>query len=173
MDKQERMKAAFSCFCAYMDGEGLQYDAETSDEKHKCISLRFVGNGFPMDAVFVFEEEAERIFVYGKLPFTPRKEKVGELLLAVSFINQIVAVGTFCVDPKGGVCNFESNEALAGVSGFEPAYAERVIVSVFSAIEKFGAQLAAVNDGTLGADDVVKADEETGAEENAEGEDEA
>lgn len=165
MDKHERMDAAFRCFCDYMDGEGLKYKAETKEGEDKRLLLGFMGDDRPLDAVFVFETEAERIYIGSLLPLTCKKEREDEMLLAVLHANQLVAVGTFCVDTENGHISFESNETVAGVGAFEPDYAARVIVSVFTVIKQFCGQFAAVNDGTLSASEITAESDEADGEE--------
>ncbi|MDE7395710.1 MAG: hypothetical protein K2M95_06305 [Clostridiales bacterium] len=165
MDKHERIDAAFRCFCDYMDGEGLKYKAETKEGEDKRLLLGFMGDDRPLDAVFVFETEAERIYIGSLLPLKSRKETEDELLLAVLHANQLVAIGSFVLDTENGHISFESNETIAGVGAFEREYAERVIVSVFTVVKQFCGQFAAVIDGTLSASDITAESAEADGEE--------
>ena len=153
------MDAAYRCFCEFLDGEGLAYQAE-NEEGDRRIYLGFSSNELPLHAVFVFETKAQRIYVGSLLPVTAKEETLDELIMAVLRVNQVVAVGAFCVNPESGACTFESNETLVGVDGFSTDYAARVIASTFTVLKQFGGQLAAVADGTLAADEI-----ETGASE--------
>lgn len=164
MDKQERIDAAFRCFCDYMDGEGLKYEAQTKEGEDKRLLLSFMDDEQPMDAVFVFEKDAERIYIGSVFPFTFGEERLDDMLLAALCINRIVAVGSFCVDTKNRRCSFESNETVAGVGCFASEYAERIIVTVFSVLKRFGGQLAAVARGALAADDIDVGSHEEEAE---------
>ena len=160
MNKQERMDAAFQCFCTYLDSEGLKYQTECEEGDDKRIYLGFDVGSVALKAVFVFQTEAERIYVGSPLPIKFNKDTVDEMVLAALRVNQIAAVGVFCVDRKGA-CIYESNEAIAGVNVFEPAYAERVIGSTFTVIQKFHGALAAVASGAVTAEGIaLKASEE-------------
>ena len=153
MNEQERMDAAFRCFCEFLDGEGLNYQAETNEGEDKRILMGFSDNELPLRAVFAFEAAASRIYIGSLLPFTATAERADELLMAVLRVNQIVAVGTFCVTEEGEV-TFESNETLAGVGGISTEYPARVIGSTFAALERYGGQLAAVARGESMATDI-------------------
>lgn len=161
MDKQERMDAAFRCFCEFLDGEGLQYQAETNEGEDKRILLGFSGDALPLRAVFAFEVAASRIYVGSLLPFAATAETADELMMAVLRVNQIVAVGTFCVNDENEV-TFESNEILTGVGSISTDYPARVIGSTFAALEGYGGQLAAVARGESGAADIKFMGEEEG-----------
>lgn len=146
MTKKERAEAVFKCFCNYLDSENLKYQ---KDEEKRTIVLQMTGEDFPMTTLFAVEEEAERTFIYSKMPFEIQKEKLVDIVMAVNYINQVLAIGTFCVDVNDLTCSFESNEIFTGLSGFSAAYAERVIMVAFSAIEKYNDKLFAVNKGLM------------------------
>ena len=78
-----------------------------------------------------------------------QKEKAVDLVMAATYINQTLAIGTFCVDTDEKYCSFESNELFTGLHGFSREYAERVILSAFSAIEQYNDKLFAVNSGLM------------------------
>ncbi len=146
MTKKERADAVFSCFCAYLDGKNYKYG---KDESERSIVLQLTGEDFPMTVLFKVEEENERTFVFSKIPFEVQKEKLVDLVMATTYINQVLAVGTFCVDLDNDYCSYESNEIFTGLSGFGEAYAEQVILSAFSAIEKYNDKLFAINKGLM------------------------
>lgn len=146
MTKAERADAVYKCLCDFLDGKNFKYGKEEGD---RAIILQITGEDFPMTALFKVEEENERTFIFSKIPFEVQKEKLVDMVLATTYINQVLAVGTFCVDFDNYYCSFESNEVYTGLSGFSPAYAERVIVSAFSAIEKYNDKLFAINKGLM------------------------
>lgn len=146
MTKRERADAVYKCFCGFLDGKGYKYRADVSE---RSIILQFSGEDFPMTALFRVEEENERVFVYSKLPFEMQRSKHVDLVMATTYINQVLPIGTFCVDADERACSFESCEVYAGLSGFSAEYAERVIMSAFSAIEKYNDKLFAVNKGLM------------------------
>lgn len=146
MTKQERADAVFKCFCDYLDSEKLKYQ---KDEGERSIILQLTGEDFPMTTLFHVEDEAERTFVFSKMPFEIQKEKLVDLVMAVNYINQVLAIGTFCVDLDKMYCSFESNEIFTGLEGFNAEYAERVIMVAFSAIEKYNDKLFAINKGLM------------------------
>ena len=163
MDKHERMEAVYRCFCAFLDGEGLHYQKEENEGEDKRIYLGFASEALPLHALFAFEEEASRIYVGSLLPAEAGAERADELVRAVLRINQVVAVGTFCVNEESGACTFESHETVAGVNAFSDDYPARVIGSTFAALKQYGGQLVEVARGTRTADEIV-----TGVEEDDE-----
>lgn len=144
MTKTERADAVYSCYCAYLDGKGLTYKR---DDAERTILLKMTGDDFPITLLLRVEEENERTFVFGKLPFDLAREKRVDLIMATTYVNQVLAVGTYCVD--GESVSYESNEIYAGLHGFSPAYAERVIGGALSAIDAFNDKLFAVNKGLM------------------------
>lgn len=146
MTKKERADAVFKCYCDFLDGENLKYQ---KDESERTVILQLTGEDFPMTTMFHVEEEQERTFIFSKMPFEIQKEKLVDIVMAVNYINQVLAIGTFCVDMNNLYCSFESNEIFTGLSGFSKAYAERVIMVAFSAIEKYNDKLFAINKGLM------------------------
>ncbi len=146
MTKTERADEVYRCLCEYLDGKNLKY---RQDAAERSILLQLTGEDFPMTTLFRVEEENERIFVFSKLPFEVQKEKAVDLVMAATYINQTLAIGTFCVDTDEKYCSFESNELFTGLHGFSREYAERVILSAFSAIEQYNDKLFAVNSGLM------------------------
>ena len=150
MTKKERADAVFKCYCDFLEGENLKYQ---KDEEERTIILQLTGDDFPITTMFHVEEEEERTFVFSKMPFEIAKDKLVDLVMAVNYVNQVLAVGTFCVDMNQLYCSFESNEVYAGLSGFSAAYAERVIMVAFSAIEQYNDKLFAINKGLMSVKD--------------------
>lgn len=146
MTKKERADAVFACFCAFLDAKQFKYQ---KDETERSIILQLTGEDFPMTTLFKVEEEHERMFIFSKIPFELQKDKAVDLVMATTYINQVLAVGTFCVDLDNGYCSFESNEIFTGLEGFDAAYAERVVMSAFSAVEKYNDKLFAINKGLM------------------------
>ena len=146
MTKKERADAVYKCYCDFLDSKGFKYQ---SDNSERSIILQITGEDFPMTTLFKVEEEHERTFIFSKIPFEANKDKIPDLIMATTLINQILAVGAFCVDTDNLYCSYESNEIFTGLSGFNPDYAERVIISAFSAIEKYNDKLFAINKGLL------------------------
>ena len=146
MTAAERADSVFGCYCEYLDGKGLRYKKDADERK---ILLQMTGANLPVTLLLSVEEDNERTFVFAKLPFDVSREKRVDLAMAVTYINAVLATGTFCVDADGGYVSYESNELYTGLHGFTAAYAERVIVSAFSAVDMFNDQLFAVNKGLL------------------------
>ena len=146
MTKKERADAVYKCLCDYMRGEGYKYQA---DEANRTVALQLTGADFPMLTTFKVEEEPERTFVYSKMPFEVQKERVVDMVMATTYVNQLLAIGTFCVDIENCVCSFESNESYVGLHGFNKEWAERVVMSAFAAIEKYNDKLYDVNRGYI------------------------
>ena len=153
MTKRERADAVFKCYCDFLDGKNFKYQR---DESERSIILQITGEDFPMTTLFKVEEEHERTFVFSKIPFEAQKEKLTDLIMATTFINQVLAIGAFCVDTENLYCSFESNEIYTGLEGFNAEYAERVIISAFSAIEKYNDKLFAINKGLMTVRDFSK-----------------
>ena len=153
MTKRERADAVFKCYCDFLDGKNFKYQR---DESERSIILQITGEDFPMTTLFKVEEEHERTFVFSKIPFEAQKEKLTDLIMATTFINQVLAIGAFCVDTENLYCSFESNEIYTGFGGFNAEYAERVIISAFSAIEKYNDKLFAINKGLMTVRDFSK-----------------
>ena len=105
MTKRERADAVFKCYCDFLDGKNFKYQR---DESERSIILQITGEDFPMTTLFKVEEEHERTFVFSKIPFEAQKEKLTDLIMATTFINQVLAIGAFCVDTENLYCSFES-----------------------------------------------------------------
>lgn len=146
MQTAERADAVYACLCSYLDGKGYAYQ---KDETERTVWIEITGEDFPIVTLFRVEEEHERLFVFGKIPFAVKKEKAVDLVMAVTYINQVVAHGAFCVDAERGYCSYEVSELYAGVSGFSERYAERVVQSALSTADTYNEKLFAVNKGLL------------------------
>ena len=146
MTEKERAEKVFECFCGYLDGKGLKYK---KDDFERSIILQITGEDFPITMLVKVEEENGRTFIFSKIPFEIRKEKLADIVLATTYINQVLAIGVFCVDLNDYYCSFESNEIFAGLDGFNFDYAERVIVGALSAVEKYNDMLFDINKGLM------------------------
>lgn len=146
MTAKERADAVYACFCGWLDGQGYRYGR---DDGERSLALKLAGKEFPVALQLHVDEENERTFVFCKLPFDLRKEKEVDLVMATTYVNQVMDAGAFCVNAEGGYCSWEKNELFAGLSEFTRPYAERVVVSAFSAVEQYGDKLFAVNKGLL------------------------
>lgn len=145
MTNKERAGEALAAIESFLVKSDLKF---YNDAESGRLILTITGESFPITVLF-FADESERIATYCKLPFIVPKEKMIDMVMAINYLNLNVGVGKFCLDTDEGFLSFESYEIIAGLSGFNAAYAETLVLTAFTVIDKYVDRLFAVSKGAL------------------------
>ena len=85
-------KRNYDMLCSTLDAHEFSYE---KDEEKLIVQLTVHGDDIPMDMLIFINPERELITLYSRLPFTVAPERVMDMALATSLINDHLPNGSF------------------------------------------------------------------------------
>lgn len=155
MNEQEKMRNAketYSGFCSMLDKRGYHY--ERDDEK-LAIHTSFRGDDLSMPLTVRVTPNAQLISIFSQMPFVIKREKIGEVALALCAVNDSIVDGSFDFKIDDGRVLFRIAHAFDGSVLGEEAFEYMLNCSV-STIDRFNDKLSDLNDGRMPLDQFIK-----------------
>ena len=152
MDENNRLEALaiFNKYCSYLDAQNWNYE---KDEDKFLVVYNVTGEDLPMRFLVVLEPELGIIRIISELPFEVSEDKIVDLNLAVTAVNDHIMNGCFLVSPHSVLFKVASSYYFDEVDDNLFDYLMSVSINV---VEKYNDKFFALEKGYVSLNDFIK-----------------
>lgn len=101
--KRKNAVNVFGTICSMLDAMNYRYDR---DEENLTIHCIIRGDDLPMDMIFIVNERRQVVSLFSPMPFKVPEDKIIDMALATTFINDMLVDGSFDVNLSEGKVRF-------------------------------------------------------------------
>ena len=150
--KREQALLAFRSLCDCLDTHQWKY---TKDEDELTIRCSARGDDLPMELNIGVDEERQVIVLLSPQPFSAPEEKIKDMAIAVSVVNNSLIDGCFCLDVCDGqlffrmTCSFR--DSILGDALFT-----YLIFRSFQTIDEYNDKFMLLSMGLISLDQFIR-----------------
>ena len=146
-DTQAQIPAAqtYHTFCEALDDLGWKYERLDEDLMIRCAAS---GKDLPMELLIYVRKDPKTFGIYSPLPFKIAENKVIDIAVALSMVNNRLVHGCFDYDWNYGEIKFRIQEFYEGmiVSGEVCKY---LVACASQTIDRYNDMFLAINEGMM------------------------
>lgn len=155
MDKTELGKKVYANLCKAF--ELIEFQFGRNEEK-LSVSCVCSGDDMRINVFMRVDPESRCVTFFSAMPFTVKKEKIGEVGLALCHINNKLKFGKFDIDTQTGAMDYNFCNYYDEGSPSSPELIKDILSLALHTVDKYNDKFAGLNSGQLSLTDFLDAD---------------
>lgn len=107
-EKENQAKSIYELVCKFFDEIGCHY---TREDENLVVRCTVQGDDLPIECIFNVSADRQILRFLSFLPFKVPKEKIVDMAIAITSVNDHIVNGAFCLDLSDGTIAFRIAES--------------------------------------------------------------